>query len=43
MDDEHDDQGGLARVWLDATEALRGDDLPVPERSMPRPVVLDLR
>lgn len=26
--------------WLAATESLRGDDLPIPPRSTPRPVEL---
>lgn len=27
---------GLVRAWLDLGESLRGDDLPLPERSLPR-------
>ncbi|GHT80431.1 hypothetical protein AGMMS49543_00660 [Betaproteobacteria bacterium] len=26
--------------WVDATKHLRGDDLPIPERSMPREIDL---
>lgn len=31
---------GLARTWIAVTEDLRGDALPIPERSGPRPVDL---
>ena len=30
----------LAATWLDATAALRGEELPVPERSIPRTIDL---
>jgi plasmid stability protein len=32
--------GGLARAWVEATEDLRGDEIPLPERSGPRRVDL---
>jgi plasmid stability protein len=28
------------RKWVEATEALRGDDLPIPARAMPREIDL---
>lgn len=34
-------RGGLAQAWVEATEDLRGDEIPLPERSAPRQV--DLR
>ena len=33
-------RGGLARAWVEATRDLRGDELPLPERSAPRRVDL---
>jgi antitoxin FitA len=33
-------QGGLAQAWVEATENLRGDEIPLPERSVPRQVDL---
>ncbi len=33
-------RGGLAQAWVEATEELRGDELPLPERSAPREVDL---
>ena len=33
-------RGGLARAWVEATRDLRGDELPLPERSTPRRVDL---
>jgi antitoxin FitA len=34
-------RGGLAQAWVEATNDLRGDEIPLPERSVPRQV--DLR
>jgi len=34
-------RGGLAQAWIEATRHLRGDEIPLPERSEPRQV--DLR
>ncbi len=31
-------RGGLAQAWVEATEHLRGDEIPLPERSAPRQV-----
>lgn len=31
----------LVQAWLEATRDLRGDELPLPERSLPRPIDLD--
>lgn len=33
-------RGGLAAAWVEATADLRGDDVPIPPRSAPRPVDL---
>ncbi len=33
-------RGGLARAWVDATSSLRGEDIPLPARSVPRQVEL---
>ena len=33
-------RGGLAVAWVEATAGLRGDDVPMPPRSAPRPVDL---
>ncbi len=33
-------RGGLAQAWVEATEDLRGDEIPLPERSVPRQVDL---
>ena len=33
-------RGGLAQAWVEATEDLRGDEVPLPERSAPRKVDL---
>lgn len=33
-------RGGLAQAWVEATRDLRGDEIPVPERSAPREVDL---
>jgi antitoxin FitA len=33
-------RGGLAQAWVEATEDLRGDEIPLPERSRPREVDL---
>lgn len=29
-------QGEFAQTWLEATQGLRGEDLPIPARSQPR-------
>lgn len=29
-------RGGLARSWVEAMSELRGDDIPLPPRSLPR-------
>lgn len=31
---------GLAQAWLDTAKKLRGDEIPLPERSQPREVDL---
>lgn len=31
----------LVQAWLQATRDLRGDELPLPDRSLPRPIDLD--
>lgn len=31
----------LVHAWLKATRDLRGDELPLPERSLPRPIDLE--
>ena len=33
-------RGRLAQAWVEATEDLRGDEIPLPERSVPRQVDL---
>ena len=33
-------RGGLARAWVEATEDLRGEQIPLPQRSVPRKVDL---
>ena len=33
-------RGGFAQAWVEATQDLRGDELPLPERSAPRRVDL---
>ncbi len=33
-------EGDFVRTWLDATRDLRGQDLPLPERSAPRDIDL---
>lgn len=33
-------RGGLARAWVEATDQLRGDEIPLSERSDPRQVDL---
>ena len=33
-------RGGLAKSWVEATADLRGDELPLPDRSAPRQVDL---
>lgn len=32
------DRGDLARAWVETTRHLRGEDVPLPERSAPRRV-----
>lgn len=32
--------GGLAQAWVEATNHLRGDEIPLPERSEPRQIDL---
>ena len=32
------DRGDLARAWVETTRHLRGEGLPLPERSVPRRV-----
>lgn len=33
-------RAGLVQAWVEATEDLRGEELPLPERSVPRQVDL---
>lgn len=33
-------RGGLGQAWVEATEDLRGEEIPLPERSAPRKVDL---
>jgi antitoxin FitA len=33
-------RGGLGQTWVEATEDLRGEEIPLPERSVPRQVDL---